>query len=68
MEHTKYTKGSYTRFWMFMANPYVALHYFFDGSIPAFASDKLNEISLIDDLVIGFWIIIEPIIVFDMFL
>ena len=53
---------------MFMANPYVALHYFFDGSIPAFASDKLNEISLIDDLVIGFWIIIELIIVFDMFL
>ena len=46
---------------MFMTNPYVALHYFFDGSIPAFASDKFNEISVIDDLVIGFWII-------DMFL
>ena len=53
---------------MFMTNTYVALHYFFDGSIAAFASDKFNEISLIDDLVIGFWVIIGPIIVFDMFL
>ena len=33
-----------------------------------YASDKINEISLIEDLVIGFWIITEPIIVFDMFL